>query len=205
VSQLLNVHPENPQRRLVQLAVDALQAGGLVVYPTDTTYALGCHIGDKSALERIIALRRLHKSHQFTLACRDLSELGTYARVDNSSYRLLKRATPGPFTFVLKATKEVPKRLVHVKRRTIGIRVPDHPIAMLLLEMMGEPIMTTTLRIPGASEPYREAQDIYTDIGNRVDVVIDGGPCGVEVSTVVDLTGPQPEVVRAGIGELDAI
>ena len=205
MSQLLNVHPENPQRRLVQLAVDALQAGGLVVYPTDTTYALGCHIGDKSALERIIALRRLHKSHQFTLACRDLSELGTYARVDNSSYRLLKRATPGPFTFVLKATKEVPKRLVHVKRRTIGIRVPDHPIAMLLLEMMGEPIMTTTLRIPGASEPYREAQDIYTDIGNRVDVVIDGGPCGVEVSTVVDLTGPQPEVVRAGIGELDAI
>jgi len=205
VSQLLNVHPENPQRRLVQLAVDALRAGGLVVYPTDTTYALGCHIGDKGALERIIALRRLHKSHQFTLACRDLSELGIYARVDNSSYRLLKRATPGPFTFVLKATKEVPKRLVHVKRRTIGIRLPDHPIAQLLLEMMGEPIMTTTCRMPGASEPYRQAQDIYADVGKRVDVVIDGGPCGVEVSTVVDLTGPQPQVVRVGTGELDAM
>jgi len=205
VSQLLNVHPDNPQRRLIQLAVNALQDGGLVVYPTDTTYALGCHIGDKSALERIVALRRLHKSHQFTLACRDLSELGTYARVDNSSYRLLKRATPGPFTFVLKATKEVPKRLVHMKRRTIGIRVPDHPIAQLLLEMMGEPIMTTTFRMPDATEPHREAAEIYAEAGNRVDVVVDGGPCDVEASTVIDLTGTHPQVVRVGKGELDAI
>jgi tRNA threonylcarbamoyl adenosine modification protein (Sua5/YciO/YrdC/YwlC family) len=209
LSQLLHVHPENPQRRLLQIAADALAAGGLVAYPTDTSYALACHIGDKRALERIVALRRLSKNHQFTLACRDLSELGVYARVDNSSYRLLKRATPGPFTFILRATKEVPKRLVHTKRRTIGIRVPDHPVAQLLLEMMGEPIMTTTLRLaaddPEAGEPFLDGEDIAQRLGKRLDVVIDAGACGLEETTVVDLTEDVAEIVRQGKGELDAI
>ncbi len=209
MSQLLHVHPENPQRRLLQIAADALAAGGLVAYPTDTSYALACHIGDKRALERIVALRRLSKNHQFTLACRDLSELGVYARVDNSSYRLLKRATPGPFTFILRATKEVPKRLVHTKRRTIGIRVPDHPVAQLLLEMMGEPFMTTTLRLadddPEAGEPFLDGEDIAQRLGKRLDVVIDAGACGLEETTVVDLTEDVAEIVRQGKGELDAI
>lgn len=205
MSELLHIHPDNPQRRLVQRAVDVLHAGGLVVYPTDSAYALACHIGDKQALERIVALRRLSKHHQFTLACRDLSELGTYARVDNVSYRLLKRATPGPFTFILRASKEVPKRLIHAKRRTIGIRVPSNPTAQVLLELMGEPIMTTTLRLGGADEPFTDAQDIVNEIGRQVDVIIDGGYCGDELSTVVDLTGTTPEIVRQGIGDLDAI
>ena len=203
MSQLLTIHPDNPQRRLLQIAADALHRGGLVVYPTDTTYALGCHIGDKGALEKIIALRRLHKHHQFTLACRDLSELGTYARVDNINYRLLKRATPGPFTFILRATKEVPKRLVHQKTRTIGIRVPGNPIAQQLLELMGEPIMTTTLRMPEADEPLHDALDIQEALGKQVDVVLDGGACGLEVSTVVDLTGDSPEIVRQGKGVME--
>ena len=202
MSQLLAVHPQNPQKRLVQIAVDALVAGGLVVYPTDTAYAIGCHIGDKGALERIVALRRLDKRHQFTLACSDLRELGTYATVDNINYRLLKRVTPGPFTFVLRATREVPKRLVNAKRRTIGIRVPDHPIAQQLLELMGEPIMTTTLRLAGEEDPFTSAEEIYAEIGKQVDVVLDGGPCGVELSTVVDLTTPSPEILRQGKGEL---
>lgn len=205
MSQLLQVHPDNPQRRLVQIAADALHAGKLVVYPTDTAYALACHIGDKPAMERIVALRRLHKSHQFTLACRDLSELGVYARVDNTNYRLLKRATPGPFTFILPATKEVPKRLINEKRRTIGIRVPKHPVAELLLELMGEPIMTTTLRLFDAEVPLTDARDIHAQIGKQVDIIIDGGPCGEQVSTVVDLTGTAPEIVRQGVGDLDAI
>lgn len=180
-----------------------------MAYPTETSYALACHIGDKKALERIVALRHLPKNHQFTLACRDLSELGVYARVDNSSYRLLKRATPGPFTFILRATKEVPKRLVHAKRRTIGIRVPDHPVAQLLLELMGEPIMTTTLRLAEdddeAGGPFLDGEDIALRIGKQLDVVIDVGACGLDETTVVDLTEDVAEIVRQGKGELDAI
>lgn len=202
MSQLLTVHPLNPQKRLLQIAVDTLHAGGLVVYPTDTAYAVGCHIGDKNALERIVALRRLDKKHQFTLACSDLSELGTYAAVDNINYRLLKRLTPGPFTFVLRATREVPKRLIDTKRRTIGIRVPDHPIAQQLLSLMGEPIMTTTLRLDGEEAPFTDAEEIHREIGKQVDVVIDGGTCSVEPSTVVDLTTHSPEILRQGKGDL---
>lgn len=209
MSQLLHVHPENPQRRLLLVAAKTLADGGLVAYPTDTSYALACHIGDKRALDRIIALRRLRKNHQFTLACRDLSELGTYARVDNSSYRLLKRATPGPFTFILRASKEVPKRLVHEKRRTIGIRVPDHPVAQMLLELMGEPIMTTTLRLPDVDgeeqDLFIDGEDIADRIGKQLDVIIDAGACGLEESTVIDLTEDVPQLVRQGKGELDAI
>ena len=202
MSQLLTVHPLNPQKRLLQIAVDTLHAGGLVVYPTDTAYAVGCHIGDKNALERIVALRRLDKKHQFTLACSDLSELGTYAVVDNINYRLLKRVTPGPFTFVLRATREVPKRLIDTKRRTIGIRVPDHPIAQQLLALMGEPIMTTTLRLDGEEDPFTDAEEIHREIGKQVDVVLDGGTCSVEPSTVVDLTTHSPEILRQGKGDL---
>jgi len=205
LSELLQIHPENPQQRLLQRAVDALHAGKLVVYPTDSAYALACHIGDKQALERIVILRRLPKNHQFTLACRDLSELGTYARVDNASYRLLKRATPGPFTFILQASREVPKRLIHAKRRTIGIRVPSNPVAQVLLELMNEPIMTTTLRLSGAQELFTNAQDIEAELGNQVDVIVDGGYCTDALSTVVDLTGSTPEIVRQGVGDLDAI
>ncbi len=203
MSQLLSVHPQNPQQRKLQLAVNALAEGGLVVYPTDTAYAIGCHIGDKSALERIMALRRLDKRHQFTLACSDLRELGVYARVDNANYRLLKRVTPGPFTFVLRATRDVPKRLIHAKRRTIGLRVPDHPIAAQLLALMGEPIMTTTLRLADEEHPLTDAQVIHERLGSQVDVVLDGGICGVELSTVVDLTGPNPEIIRQGKGKLE--
>lgn len=204
MSQLLHIHPENPQRRLLQIAVDALNSGGLVVYPTETTYALAWHMGDKRALERVIALRKLSKHHQFTLACRDLSELGTYARVDNSAFRLLKHYTPGPFTFILTATREVPKRLLHPKRRTIGIRVPDHPVALEMLEMLGEPVLTTTLQEEDeeALPVAEDGQDIYERIGKQVDVVIDSGACGLEPSTVVDLTGDEPEVLRQGKGEL---
>ena len=203
MSQLLKVHPVNPQKRVLKVAVDALLRGGLVVYPTDTAYAVSCQIGDKAALERIVKLRRLDKHHQFTLACSDLRELGVYARVDNVGYRLLKRVTPGPFTFVLPATREVPKRLIHAKRRTIGIRVPEHAIAQQLIELMGQPIMTTTFRLPNEEYPFTTADEIYARAGKQVDVIIDGGPCSFELSTVVDLTGAGPEVMRQGKGELD--
>ena len=173
-----------------------------MVYPTDTTYALGCHIGDKSALDRIIALRRLPKRHQFTLVCRDLSDLGTYARVDNAGYRLLKHYTPGPFTWVLRASREVPKRLVHEKRKTIGLRVPGHAIVQALLAELGEPIMTTTLRLPEHDGLFTHARDIAEVIGEQVEMIVDGGVCGTEVSTVVDLTSPAPEIVRQGKGIL---
>jgi tRNA threonylcarbamoyl adenosine modification protein (Sua5/YciO/YrdC/YwlC family) len=188
---------------MLKVAVDVLAAGGIVVYPTDTTYAVACHIGDKKALDRIIALRRLSKRHKFTLACRDLSELGMYARVDNVGYRLLKRYTPGPFTFVLRATREVPRRLLDQKRRTIGIRVPDNAVAQGLLGVMAAPLMSTTLRLPDAEFPLTDAQEILARVGKLVDVVLDGGPCGVEGSTVVDLTSPMPEILRQGVGVLE--
>ena len=202
MTQIFEIHPTHPQQRLLRQVIDVLNRGGLVVYPTDTTYALGCHIGDKSALERLIKLRRLSKRHQFTLACRDLSELGTYARVDNTEYRILKRFTPGPFTWVLKATRQVPKRLVHEKRRTIGMRVPAHPIAQAMLQMMDEPIMTTSARLPEQDDVYTDARDIWDALGNQVELVIDGGACGVEPSTMVDLTTHVPEIVRQGAGDL---
>jgi tRNA threonylcarbamoyl adenosine modification protein (Sua5/YciO/YrdC/YwlC family) len=200
MTQLLTVHPTHPQKRLLSLAADEIRRGVLVVYPTDTTYALGCHIGDKGALERIIRLRRLGDRHQFTLMCRDLSDLGTYARVDNASYRLLRRYTPGPFTFVLQATREVPRRLVHPKRRSIGLRVPSNQIARDLLEVLQEPIMTSTLRLPGDEDPMQEAAEILERVNSQVDVVIDGGMCGLEPSTIVDLTGGGAHVIRQGVG-----
>lgn len=189
---------------MLRVVAECLQGGGIVVYPTDTAYALACHLGDKNALERIIAIRRLSKKHQFTLACRDLSELGTYARVDNAGYRLLRRVTPGPFTFVMRATREVPRRLLHVKRKTIGVRVPDNAIALALLEMVGEPLLTTTLRLPDAEQPMTDPEEIQARLNGRVDIVIDGGLASETVSTVVDLTGSQPEITREGAGDLFA-
>lgn len=203
VSQYLVIHPSSPQGRLLSRAAEIVVGGGLVVYPTDTTYALGCQIGDKGALERIRMIRRLDKHHHFTLTCRDLSEIATYARVDDASFRILKQLTPGPFTFLLPATREVPRRLVHPKKKTIGLRVPDHPIALGLLEALGAPMMTTTLRLPGDDTPMTDPEDIRDRLDGQVDVIIDGGACGIEPTTVVDLTGSVPEVVRQGLGRFE--
>jgi tRNA threonylcarbamoyl adenosine modification protein (Sua5/YciO/YrdC/YwlC family) len=200
MSQLLELHPKNPQRRLIRRAVAAVRAGGVIVYPTDSCYALGCALGDKAAMERIARIRETDKSHHFTLVCRDLSEIAHYARVENWQYRLLKACTPGPYTFILEATREVPRRLQNPKRRTIGIRVPDHPVPQLLLEELAEPLMSSTLLLPGDPYPLTDAREIHDRLRHRVDLVLDGGNCGLEPTTVVDLAGPAPVVVRVGKG-----
>ncbi len=203
--QRLDVHPTHPQRRLLALAAKTLQAGELVIYPTETSYAIACHIGDKSALDRLTTLRRLPKEHQFTLICRDLSELGQYARVGNAAYRIIKRNTPGPFTFVLPATKDVPKRLVHPKKKTIGLRVPEHVVAHGLLEAMGEPLLTTTLRAADAGEdegPLWDADEIRERLGKQVGMMLDVGQGLQEMSTIVDFTDEEPYIARQGLGEL---
>ena len=200
MSQYFVVHPTHPQKRLLAQAADIVRDGGVIVYPTDSTYALGCHIGDKQALDRIRAVRRLDKLHHFTLVCRDLKELSIYARVDNTSYRILKHYTPGPFTFLLHASREVPRRLVHPKRRSIGIRVPDHAIAQALLEALGEPLMSTSLILPNDAEALSDPIDIRERLAPRVDLIIDGGSGGLTATTVVDLTVSPPEVVRQGLG-----
>jgi tRNA threonylcarbamoyl adenosine modification protein (Sua5/YciO/YrdC/YwlC family) len=204
VSEYLQIHPTNPQARLVALAVAQLRRGAVIVYPTDSAYALGCHIGDKAALDRIRAIRRLEARHNFTLMCRDLSELSTYAQVDNASYRLLRTHTPGPYTFILRATPEVPRRLMHPKRKTIGMRVPDNAIALALLEALDEPIMSVTLSLPGDDLPLNEPGEIRRRLEHLVDVIIDGGSCGFEPTTVVDLAGSVPEITRRGKGDTAA-
>ena len=200
MSQYFVVHPSHPQRRLLVTAAQIISGGGLVVYPTDTAYALGCHIGDKQSLDRIRRIRRLDKRHHFTLTCRDLSEISLYARVSDANYRILKHLTPGPFTFLLPATREVPRRLVHPKRRTIGLRIPNNVIALELLAVLGEPMMTTTMRLADQEEPFSDPEQIRKRLEHEVDLIIDGGPCGVEPTTVVDLTGGAPEVIRQGLG-----
>ena len=200
MSQILVIHPSHPQQRLIERACDCLREGGIVVYPTDTTYAIGCHMGDKNALDRIRQIRRLDDRHHFTIACRDLSEIALYARVDNPSFRLIKQLTPGPYTFLLPATRDAPKRLVHPKRRTIGLRVPDHPILQALLATLGEPIMTTTLQLPDEGLPESDPELIRDRIGRQVDLIIDGGACGLEPTTIIDLTAAPPVLVRAGLG-----
>lgn len=202
--QFLTIHAQNPQRRLVMQAVERLRGGAVIVYPTDSAYALGCRIGDKAALDRIRAIRRLDERHNFTLVCRDLSELSTYAVVDNASYRLLRTHTPGPYTFILRATPEVPRRLMHPKRKTIGMRVPEHPIPLALLEELDEPIMSVTLVMPGEDLPLTDPEEMRERLAHLVDVVIDGGGCGVEPTTVVDLAGANPEIVRRGKGATTA-
>ncbi|HXQ32288.1 MAG TPA: L-threonylcarbamoyladenylate synthase [Steroidobacteraceae bacterium] len=200
MSQLLELHPKNPQVRLIRRAVAAVRAGGVIVYPTDSCYALGCALGDKAAMERIARIRQTDKAHHFTLVCRDLSEIARYARVENWQYRLLKACTPGPYTFILEATREVPRRLQNPKRRTIGIRVPDHPVPLLLLEELGEPLMSSTLLLPGDPYPLTNAREIYGRLRHQVELVLDGGNCGLEPTTVVDLAGPAPVIVRIGKG-----
>lgn len=203
MAQFFSIHPENPQSRLIEQAVEILRRGGLIVYPTDSAYALGCHIGDKMALDRIRALRQLDKHHNFTLMCRDLSELATYARVNNADFRLIKAHTPGRYTFILNATSEVPRRLMHPKRKTIGMRVPDNPIALALMERLGEPLMTSSLILPGDSVPLTDPYDIRDALEHQVELIIDGGFCGLEATSVIDLTGDNPVVIREGCGPID--
>lgn len=203
MSQFFQVHPENPQGRLISQAVDIIKRGGLIVYPTDSAYALGCQIGDKMALERIRLIRQLGKDHNFTLMCRDLSELATYAKVDNQVFRAIKAHTPGPYTFVLSATSEVPRRLMHPKRKTIGMRVPDNAIALALMEELGEPLMSSTLILPGEELPMTDPYDIRGVLEHQLELVIDGGYCGMEATTVVDFTEPAPRLIRKGLGPID--
>ncbi len=201
---LISIHPVNPQPRLIRQAVAAIRDGSVVVYPTDSTYALGCLIGDKEAMERIRRIRNADKHHNFTLVCRDLSEIAKYARVDNSQYRTLRAFTPGPYTFLLEATREVPKRLQNPKRRTIGIRVPDNAIVRLLLAELGEPIMSSSLLLPGETESMTDPPEIKQRLDHLVDLVIDGGAGGLEPSSVVDLSSGVPVVVRSGKGDVSA-
>jgi len=200
----LSIHPVSPQARLIRQAIAALREGSVVAYPTDSCYALGCLIGDKDAMERIRRIRDAGKDHNFTLVCSDLSEIAKYARVDNRQYRTLRAFTPGPYTFLLEATREVPKRLQNPKRRTIGIRVPDSAVVRMLLAELGEPIMSSTLLLPGAEVPMTDPHEIMARLGHAVDLVIDGGQCGFEPSSVVDLSGEAPVVVRRGKGDVSA-
>ena len=204
MSQYFQIHPVNPQARLVHQAVEILRNDGLLVYPTDSSYALGCRVGDKRGMDRIRRIRQLDNKHNFTLMCRDLSEIASYARVDNSNYRLMKSLTPGAYTFILRATHEVPRRLQHPKRKTIGIRIPDHPVAQALLEELGEPMMSSTLILPGADMPETDAHDIRERLEHDVDLVIDGDNCGVEPTTVIDLVDGVPEIVREGRGSVES-
>jgi len=202
VSQFFQIHPENPQARLIHQAVEIIRSGGVVIYPTDCAYALGCHLGDKGAMEKIKRIRQLDDKHNFTLVCRDLSEISTYAKVDNSNYRMLKASTPGAYTFILKATSEVPRRLLHPKRRTIGIRIPNNPIVLALTEALGEPIMSTSLILPGETEPLTDPYEMRELLQHQVDLVIDGGYCGMEATSVINLTEDIPEVIRTGAGDV---
>lgn len=203
MSQYFRIHPENPQARLISQAVDIIRSGGVIVYPTDSAYALGCHLGDKQAITRIRQIRRLDDDHDFSLVCRDLSDLGLYARVSNTAYRLLKAATPGPYTFVLQATREVPRRLIHPKKKTIGVRVPDNVICQDLLEALGEPIMSSTLILPNDEFPLTDPLEIRDMLEHQVDLIIDGGHCGLEPTTVVDLEDDVPVILREGCGDLE--
>lgn len=204
VARLIEIHPTHPQPRLVASIVQALHSGALIAYPTDSSYAFGCHIGDKRAMDRIRRIRKTDKDHNFTLVCSDLSEISVYARVDNWAYRLLRSMTPGPYTFILPATREVPKRLQNPKRRTIGLRVPDHPLVHLMLENLGEPIMSSTLSLPGDDRPLTNAQDVEARIGSQVDLIIDAGPTGLEPTTVLDLSHGSVEVLRLGRGDVSS-
>jgi tRNA threonylcarbamoyl adenosine modification protein (Sua5/YciO/YrdC/YwlC family) len=205
MSQFFALHPDNPQARLIRHAVDILRDGGVAVVPTDSTYAIVCHLDDKGAVERIQRIRQLDKKHNFTLLCRDLSEIATYARVDNTAYRLLKARTPGAYTFLLRATAEVPRRLQHPKRKTIGIRVPDNAILQAILIEHGQPLMSTSLILPGRELPEIDAEDIRDKLEHQVDLIIDGGHCGLEPTTVVDLTEAAAKVIRQGRGSSEGL
>ncbi|MDH3589327.1 MAG: L-threonylcarbamoyladenylate synthase [Gammaproteobacteria bacterium] len=200
MSQYLQIHPQDPQPRLISRAVDIIRGGGVVVYPTDSCYALGCHVGNKAALERVRRIRQAGRNHNFTLVCKDLSEISSYARVDNATYRMLRSLTPGPYTFILIATREVPKRLQNPKRKTIGIRIPNHPVSLAMLHELDAPIMSSTLMLPGEPLPMTDPEEIQDRLVNEVDAVIDSGNCGLDPTTVIDLAGSAPVLVRQGRG-----
>lgn len=205
MAQHVAIHPVDPQRRLVLQVVDQLHAGAVIAYPTDSSYALGCHIGDKQAMTRIRRLRGFDDKHHMTLMCRDLSEISTYAKVDNQQYRMIRGATPGPYTFVLKATHETPRRLQDAKRKTVGIRIPDNTICQHLLEVLGEPLLTCTALLPGDDLPLSDPDDVLDRLDREVDVIVDGGACSIDPTTIVDLSGDVPEVLREGQGALAAL
>jgi tRNA threonylcarbamoyl adenosine modification protein (Sua5/YciO/YrdC/YwlC family) len=201
-SLYFEIHPKDPQPRLIRQIAQIIRDGGVVVYPTDSCYALGCHIGDKDAMERISRIRETDKNHHFTLVCRDLSEIARYARVNNQQYRMLKAHTPGAYTFILEASRETPKRLQNPKRRTIGIRVPNHPVPLLILEQLGEPIMSSTLLLPGDEFPLTDGREIQERLKHQVNAVIDGGNCGLEPTSVIDMAGDVPVILREGKGPI---
>ena len=205
MAQYFSVHPEQPQPRLIRQAAEILRAGGVAAFPTDAAYSLGCRVGDADAVARIRAIREVDERHHFTLMCRDLSEIATYARVDNAQFRLLKATTPGSYTFILEGTKELPRRILHPKRKTIGLRVPDHAVPLALLEELNEPMLTSTLLLPGDDLPLNDPEEIRDRIEKRIDLVVECGACGLEMTTIVDLTGPAPELVRAGRGALEPL
>ncbi|KZY79500.1 threonylcarbamoyl-AMP synthase [Oleiphilus sp. HI0068] len=198
------MHPENPQARLIKHAAEIIESGGVIAYPTDSAYALGCHLGDKKAADKIRQIRKLNEKHNFTLVCRDLTDISTYAKVDNQQYRQIKAHTPGPYTFILDATTEVPRRLMNPKRRQIGIRIPDNEIALALLEELGQPIMSTTLILPGDDMPMTDPYEVRSLLEHTLDLVIDGGFCGFEATSVVNLSGEETEIVRKGCGDISA-
>ncbi|CAN5442343.1 L-threonylcarbamoyladenylate synthase [soil metagenome] len=201
MSQYFEVHPQNPQPRLLKQAVQILHGGGIAAIPTDSSYALVCHLDDKAAAENLRRIRGVDDKHHLTLLCRDLSELASYARVDNKQYRLLKLGTPGPYTFILEATKEVPRRVSHPSRRTIGLRVPQHAVTQALLELLGQPLLATTLIPPGETEPFNDPQEIRERFQKTIQAVVDAGACPMQPTTVIDLTGDEPELVRRGCGD----
>jgi tRNA threonylcarbamoyl adenosine modification protein (Sua5/YciO/YrdC/YwlC family) len=202
MAQFFSVHPEQPQPRLIRQAAEIVRGGGLIALPTDSAYAIGGRVGDPDVIERIRRLRRVDERHHFTLVCRDLSEIAHFARVDNAQYRLLKAATPGSYTFILEGTKELPRRVLHPKRKTIGLRVPDHALVRALLAELDEPLLTSTLILPGETQPLSDPEEIRQRLEKDVDVIIDAGPCGAQATTIVDLTGGTPQLVRAGRGSL---
>lgn len=204
-AKYLDIHPEDPQPRLIEQAVAALEEGGLIAYPTDSCYALGCRLGDADGLERIRRIRQVGKDHHFTLVCADFAQLGQYVLVSNPTFRLVKNATPGPYTFILPATREVPRKMAHPKKHTVGVRIPDHRVAHALVEALGEPILSSTLLLPGQEDPPSEGWVVQDLLGEQVDVIIDSGEVGIEPTTVVDLTGSEPVIAREGAGDIDRI
>ncbi len=199
---MIVIHPENPQLRLIRQVVDKVRAGEVIAYPTDSSYALGCAMGEKKAIETIGRIRQADKNHNYTLVLRDISELATYARVNNSAFRIIKTFTPGPYTFILDATREVPRRLMNPKKKTIGVRIPDNQIALALVEELGQPLMSATLQLPGEEYPMTDPYDIEAVLGHQVAEVVDGGYCGLEPTSVIDLTGDTPEIIRRGKGDV---
>ena len=205
MAQFFEIHPKTPQLRLIHRAVEILRQGGIIAYPTESSYALACHLGDKQALDKIRRIRQLDDKHNFTLVCKDLSQVSMFTKIGNDAYRLIKALTPGPFTFILDATREVPRSLQHPKKKTIGIRIPDHPVAQLLLQELGEALFSTTLVLPGEEEGLTDPYDIREKLEHELDLVMDAGPCGILPTTVLDMTGPEVIVIRSGRGDMGAV